>query len=270
MDLKNKILTTLILSNEDVNQDNINKTRPIVLNSLIDLIIKEEETKKYKISASQTEIQNNLNVLSKNNLDNFKKKFLLNNLNFEIYYKDLETELKWRKLIYYLYKKKVSISDSEINLELNKILNEEKVTDYKLKELMISFVDKKDKEKKILKISKELEQIGFEKVLLKYNKAVNQSNLGELGWVNSKSLSKNILSNIQNLKINDISSPIDIDNNLLYLKIIDIRKSDPKLKTEDVENIKKNILNTKENQRFMLYSNSHLSKLKNLATIEYK
>ena len=46
-DLKNKILTTLILTDEKINQDNINKTKPIVLKNLIDLKIKESEVKKY-------------------------------------------------------------------------------------------------------------------------------------------------------------------------------------------------------------------------------
>ena len=36
-DLKNKILTTLILANEEINQENINKTKPLVFQSFIDL-----------------------------------------------------------------------------------------------------------------------------------------------------------------------------------------------------------------------------------------
>ena len=35
-ELKNKILTTLILANEEVNQENINKSKPLVLKNLIE------------------------------------------------------------------------------------------------------------------------------------------------------------------------------------------------------------------------------------------
>ena len=36
-ELKNKILTTLFLANEGVNQKNINKSKPLVLKNLIEL-----------------------------------------------------------------------------------------------------------------------------------------------------------------------------------------------------------------------------------------
>lgn len=271
-DLKNKILTTLVLTNEEINQENINKTKPIVLKSLIDLKIKENEIKKYKINATLIEIQNNLNLLANNDLESFKNKFLSNNLNYQIYKKDLETEIKWRKLIYILYKKKVIIDESEINLQLQKILNQKnKINkEYKISELMVSFSDEQDKQKKIQEVNDEINRIGFKKVLLKYNESLNKSNLGDLGWVNSQSLSKNILSEIKNLKINEISKPIIIGNNLLFLKIKNIRQNKKAFKDEDIKDIREQILNSKENQRFTLYSNSHLSKLKNLTNIEYK
>lgn len=271
-DLKNKILTTLVLTNEEINQENINKTKPIVLKSLIDLKIKENEIKKYKINATLIEIQNNLNLLANNDLESFKNKFLSNNLNYQIYKKDLETEIKWRKLIYILYRKKVIIDESEINLQLQKILNQKNKTnkEYKISELMISFSDEQDKQKKIQEVNDEINRIGFEKVLLKYNESLNKSNLGDLGWVNSQSLSKNILSEIKNLKINEISKPIIIGNNLLFLKIKNIKHNKKAFKDEDIKDIREQILNSKENQRFTLYSNSHLSKLKNLTNIEYK
>jgi len=271
-DLKNKILTTLVLTNEKINKNNINKTKPIVLKNLIDLKIKESEVKKYKIKSTPEELQSNLNILSNNDLNSFKKKFESNNLNYEMYKKDLDIELKWRKLIYVLYKKKVSINESEINLELDEFLkkNERSSNEYKLSELMISFDNDEDKKKKIQEINNEFKNIDFDKVLLKYSESINKSELGDLGWVNSKSLSQEIFSKIKDLKISEISEPIIIGNNILYLNIKDIRKIEIDLKDEDLKKIKKQILSTKENQRFMLYSNSHLSKLKNLTTIEYK
>ena len=110
--------------------------------------------------------------------------------------------------------------------------------------------------------------MGFDQTLIKYNESLNKDNLGDLGWVNSKSLSKNILLAIKNLKLDEVSKPIVVGNNLLYLKVIDKRES--KIIKINIEEIKKNIIDTKKNQRFSLYSNSHLSKLKNLTTIEYQ
>ena len=47
-ELKNKIKTTLILSNEIINQDNIDRTKKLILKSLIDLKVKKDELKKYE------------------------------------------------------------------------------------------------------------------------------------------------------------------------------------------------------------------------------
>ena len=137
----------------------------MALKKLIDLKIKENETNKYKIKTLPIEIQNNLNILADNNLENFKKKFLSNNIDFGIYKKDLETELKWRKLIFALYKKKVKIEDSEVSIQLNKILDEnnQKSIEYRLTELLVSYEDLIDKEKKI----KEIDNQFKESVLIK-------------------------------------------------------------------------------------------------------
>ena len=66
---------------------------------------------------------------------------------------------------------------------------------------------------------------------------------------------------IKNLKINDITEPIILGKNILFLKLKGKREG--KKKNENIDEIKKQIISAKENQRFTLYSNSHLSKLRN-------
>lgn len=268
-DLKNKIITTLVLSNEEINQENIDKTKPLVLKSLIDLKVKESEIKKYKINVTTVEINNNLNLLSNNDLTNFKKKFDLNNLDYESYLSDLKTELGWRKLIYFLYNKKVKIDEAEINLQLEKTLEENQKDnfEYRLTELLVTYESQADRDNKINSINQEIREKGFDEVLQDYNKLAS-NDYGDLGWINSQSLSSDILDAIKDLKINEVSKPLILGNDLLFLRVKGKRKI--KSQNENIEEVKKQILKIKENQRFSLYSTSHLSKLKNLATIEYK
>ena len=268
-DLKSKILTSLVIASQEITQENIDKTKPLALKSLIELKIKENELKNYKIKTTEMELINNLNILSNNNITEFKEKFFDNNLDYEKYKKDLAVELSWRKLIYFLYNKKVEISDSEISLQLdNLIKNDKSNLEFRLIELLVAFSDANDKEKKISKLNGEIKAIGFEEVLKKYNESPTKNNLGDLGWINSKSLSPKILEAIKDLNINQISEPIVLGNEIMYLKLKDKKVS--KIKEKDIEDLKKKILKSKENQRFNLYSNSHLSKLKNLTTIEYQ
>ena len=146
-ELKNKILTTLFLANEGINQKNINKSKPLVLKNLIELKIKRREISKYKIKISDAELLENLNSYTKNDLNNFKNKFEINKIDYEIFKQDFKTELKWRKLIYYLYNKKVEIPESEINSQLKKILSDKKRNiDYRFSELVISFKNESEKD----------------------------------------------------------------------------------------------------------------------------
>ena len=101
-DLKNKILTTLTLANEEINQENIDRVKPLALKSLIDLNIKKIEVNKFKVKTTPLELQNNLNLIAKNNLENFKKIFLINKLDYDGYKTDLETELNGKINLFYL------------------------------------------------------------------------------------------------------------------------------------------------------------------------
>ena len=268
-ELKNKILTTLILANEDINQKNINRSKPLVLKNLIELKIKRSEIDKYEIDITDSELMDNLNTYAQNDLNNLKNKFKINEINYEIFKEDFKTELTWRKLIFYLYNKKVEIPESEINSQLKKIMEEEKESfDYKLSELVVSFNDEKEKISKIKEINEQISLSGFDKAVLKYSESLSKNDLGDLGWVNSESLSKNIYEKIINMEIDEISDPIVISNTILFLKL----KNKKIVKREEIndENLKNRILNSKKSQMFNMLSNSHLSKLKNLASIEYK
>ncbi len=269
-ELKNKILTTLTLANEEINQENINKSKPLVLNTLIDLKIKENEIKKYKIKISELELKNNLKIFTSTNLEDFENQFQFNNLNFELFKKDLETELAWRKLVFFLFSKKIEINDAEIDFELKQFLksNKAKNKEFRLYELVVNFETRLEKDKKIEEIMEQINSIGFENAVFKFSESLNKNNLGDLGWVSSKSLSTNILRAIENLNIGDISEPIIISNSILFLKIKDKRHVD--LNNNNIEDLKKRILNSKKDQMLSLYSNSHLSKLKNLTSIEYQ
>ena len=269
-ELKNKILSSLVLAGEEINQENINKTKPLALQTLTSLKLKSNELVKYNVNVSDLDLNNNLNSISKNNLQNFKNKFLENNLNFELYREDLRIELGWRKLIFNLYNNKVIINEIDIENQMLKIKKEKnkQFTEYRLSEILVNYNTENEKNNKINEIKKQIIKIGFENTAFKYSESFTATNKGDLGWVNSNGLSKDIAQIIKDMKINDISKPINNLNNILFLKLTN--KKIVEIKNEDISEIRKKLIDNKKNELFNLYSNSHLSKLKNNATIEYK
>ena len=73
-ELKNKILTKLILSNQIINQEIIDQSKNAAIKSLINVKLKKFEIEKYKIKPDLNNINSHLNKISLNNIEAFKTK----------------------------------------------------------------------------------------------------------------------------------------------------------------------------------------------------
>ena len=120
-EIKNKILTSLILSEKKVNQENINSLKKDVLENLIQLKLKKIELSKYNIKKDDLQTQVYLKSISpSNNVENLKDILKKNNLSYELFLSEIEIELMWQKFIYKIYSNKINIDEKEIVKELEK------------------------------------------------------------------------------------------------------------------------------------------------------
>ena len=106
-EIKNKILSILILSNEEINQNNIDKLKKQALSSIIQNKIKKIEVTKYKIQDDSNQLRTYLKSISSDNILGLQKKFEENNLDFKLFLEEIKIQLKWQKLIYQIYSKKL-------------------------------------------------------------------------------------------------------------------------------------------------------------------
>ena len=133
--MENEIRTLLVLSDQEITQENINKIKQTALNNLINLKLKEIEVNKFKVQLQKNAITNYLINISSNDISSLKNKFLQNSINYDIYIKKIENELKWQSLIYSKYRKNVRINNEEINFELKKILlNQKEILEFNLRQ----------------------------------------------------------------------------------------------------------------------------------------
>ena len=268
-EIKNKILSTLILSNQEINQKNINNIKSKALDSLTQLTLKKIELSKYNISDDLNQINRYLNSISSNDINSLKLKFEKNNVEFDLFIEEIKIELKWQKFIYEVYSKKINIDEVSLDGEIKKILKDKvDITEYRASEIEVERKLNQSSRDVILNIQERINQIGFENTALNYSVATSSSNKGDLGWINSNSLSKKIFNVLSQMNINDISEPIEKQNVIVFLKLTDKRKI--KAENINVNELKKKLITQKKNELFNLYSRSHLSKLKNKSLIEYK
>ena len=268
-ELKNKINTIITLSNKKVNQKNVDKLKKIAVDQLINTKLKKIELSKYNIKVEESNVMNYLKNISKGNLEEFKDIFKDNNLNYNIYIEEIKIQLGWQQLIYSIYQSKVIVKDNDIKNELKKILNKKSfIKEYNISEIDIALEKNNQTNEKIFEIRNQIRDLGFENAAKQLSVSSSSASGGSLGWVNENILSKKIYDILINLKIGDISEPIFSATNVMFLQLNDIRTKE--ITNLNVEELKKDIIKQKRNELFSLYSNSHLSKIKNSLLVEYK
>ena len=89
-EIKNKILSSLILSGQEINQENIDKYKKSTLDNLIQLKLMKIELSKYDLKDSPDKLNSYLRTLSSNNIDLLKKKFLDNKLDYDLFLDEIK------------------------------------------------------------------------------------------------------------------------------------------------------------------------------------
>ena len=267
-EIKNKIIATLILANQEVNQSNINKLKKQALDYLIKQKLKKIELSKYNLKVDQKKITSYLNSISLNNINGLKEKFSNSGIDFQLFYEELEIDFLWQKYIYQVYSKKIEIDEKNINQELENLLqNQTDIEQFRISEIEISLNNDLNDQKKIINIQEQINKYGFETTAVKYSISSTASNKGDLGWLNAKSLNKKIFNLVTKIKVGEVTEPLITSNSALFLKLSDKKIS--KVENVNIDELKINLINRKKNEMFNLYSRSLLSKLKNNSLIEY-
>ena len=244
-ELKNKVNTILFLSNQKINQININNVKNQALIALVNSKLKKIEIKNYRIPIEKNENVNKFlsRSSSRFNTDEngLKKLFEENNIDFDLYLDEIMIDLAWQKLIFSLYNDKIVLDENEINNELNKIIKEKrKIKEYELAEIEISLEQGSNIDEKINEISDEIRKIGFENTAIKFSTSPSSLDGGKLGWVNSNAMSKEVYDLIKNIEVGGITDPIIKPNNLLFLKLINERSVE--VKDIDIDKTKNRII----------------------------
>ena len=267
-DVQNKIISSLILAKKQINQKNINNFKKASLENLIQNRLKKIELKKYNIKKDDKQIDLYLNSISSNNVEKMKNIFKDYDLDFKEFTDQIDVEFRWRKFIYQIYKKKINIKPEDVDREISDKLKKQKnIVEYNLSEIEILSNNSGSNLETIALIQDEIKVAGFESAVSKFSISSTSSKSGELGWINSNSLSKEFLKILNKMQKGQVSDPIMKQDKIIFLKLNDKKTSN--YTNIDFDKLKNDLLVKKQNELFELYSNSHLSKLRNTNLIQY-
>ena len=259
-ELENKIKITLFLAGEELKQSNINEIKELSLKALINNRLKKEEIKKYNFEKNNEQrISNYLENLANRfnlgvtDLDNL---FENNGLEFNLFLDEIKIEFLWQNLIYQIYAKKIDLDEKEVTNELNKMISEQKsIVEYNLSEIETNIL----KENELQDLLEYIKNHDFKRAAQKYS--ISQSSLegGNIGWVNSKSLSNNFLKLLNEINIGEYTKPIS-RNDSLFIYYLNNKRKISNFDKKNLEKLKKSIINKKTNDLLTIYSNILLLK----------
>tara|TARA_B100001063_G_C16640230_1_gene490418 strand:- start:292 stop:930 length:639 start_codon:yes stop_codon:yes gene_type:complete len=149
LDIRNEIITSLVLNRQELNQENIDKRKNLSVQNLISKSIKKNEISKYKIEKfNMDDLQKYISEVSnKFNTDQngLKKIFKDANIDYDTFLENHKTELLWNTLIFQIYRNQINVNIIEVDNELEKI--KESKNKEELKKIRENILSNKKSEK---------------------------------------------------------------------------------------------------------------------------
>ena len=190
------------------------------------------------------------------------------NLEYDWVLQKIKIETYWNNLIMQKYINQVKIDNKEISKELkNQLKNLKKKRQLLLSEILIQIDNQKNPEEYKEKILKNINEIGFENTASIYSISDSSKTGGLIGWIDEKTLAKQIFESVKNLKKNEITSFIKLNNNYLVLKILDVKEIE---QNYDFEKILEKRISLKKNQQLEIFSGIYFEKIKQSMIIDEK
>jgi len=235
----------------------------IAKNSLINEVIKKNEAKKFfkfntnikTINSIYEDLHNSLGFSSS---EEFESLLLKNNSysNLEIIEK-MKVEFFWNRIILEKYSNQVRINKKELEQKVDNI------NYYKNEYLLSEIFFNKDKnlsfEQQIDKISKSIEEVGFNNTASIFSISESANIGGKIGWIDENSLSKKIIDKLKNVNVGQYTDAIEFGNNFLILKVED--KKTKKINS-DKKKIFKQMIEFEKNKQLNQFSNIYFNKMK--------
>ena len=202
------------------------------------------------------------NLLSKFNLSDqneLKELFILKNINYEEIQKKMKVEIFWNQLIFDKYISKVSLNKEKLREDVIKQSNKSFIEEYYLKEILFELNDTEIVENKLKKILKTIENNNFETAASIYGTSDTALQGGEIGWIKKSQLSKKIVKHILELKLGEITKPIQVGNKYLLIKIENKRNSEVKI---DVDKELEIVIQKETDRQLNQFSANYFNKIK--------
>ncbi len=191
------------------------------------------------------------------NEEEFNAYLISYNLNISDIREKLKIETLWNEMIFKKYNSQIKIDKEKIKA---KIKNQKKILkEYNLSEILFQLNSGEKLLDKYNLILKNIENSGFKNSANIFSISDSSKFGGEIGWVNQNQLNDNLLKEIENLNIDQITKPIQTGSGYLIIKLNNNREKEKEL---DFERTFKQMVTQEKNRQLNQFSLIYFNKIK--------
>ena len=216
-------LKSLQLEDTIKNRDSV---RERVLELLILEKIKNNEAVKNEVSYTDDELIQFASILynfPKDKFEDFKSYIETEELDIDVLFEQLSSELLWKKLVREKFSSLITINENEIDKAINEIKQKQGKIEYNLTEILFESSNKNyenEVQNKIDKFLSLLDQgISFSTLAKKFSDSNTQEIDENLNWVFEENLDDQTRGILMNMKSGEISNKIKIENGYKIIKL---------------------------------------------------
>ena len=159
-----------------------------IIDKMIDEELMRQQAASLGIAVSNSEIENAFEIITlqnKQNRQQFKDDLIKNNISFNNYLQQLETEILWSKIMSQVVRATVKVSDHEVAEFLEQYKAEMDVRKFLLAEILIN--NQENAAQFAAKLVDELRQgADFNNIVKQFSQSLSAENNGEIGWVSKR------------------------------------------------------------------------------------
>ncbi len=210
--------------------ENIERIRPQILRTLIDERLQIQEARDNNIDISDEEIDEAIERLgARNNMSREQIEDFLGrvNVNIETLRIQVLAELAWSELVQSRFGPRVSVTDSEIDTVLDRIVNQSEQASYLVSEVFLP-VENPSEEAEARESAQELatqiRQGGdIRAIASQFSQAPTAATGGDAGWVLDGQLPDSLNQELRRMQVGQVSDPIRTVSGYYILQLRDRR-----------------------------------------------
>ena len=229
-DVQSRIQLFLVTSGIEDTVEVRQRLLPQVMNALIEEKLKIQEARREEIETTNEEVLGAVQLIEQNNgmqPGTFTSMLAQQGIDFGTFYRQVEADVVWLKVVQQVLARDVTVSEEEVNLVIDRLIANQGQPEYLLGEIFLP-IGLGTRDNDVRSIALQLAEQArngapFPALAQQFSQSPTAAVGGDLGWVNASELENEMERAILRMQPGDISDPVRTLSGYTVLALRDVR-----------------------------------------------